>query len=461
LRFNQLARMLDGKLVTGKNAERTFTGVSIDTRTIKKGELFFALRGENHDGHNFTTQAVENGAAGIVVERSFPGLNEIATRTTVVTVDNSHEAMMALAVKYRDEVKAVYLAITGSNGKTTTKELIFNLLQTVTTDVYRSPGNFNNLYGLPLALFALPHKTRVAVMELGISIPGEMTRLARIVKPDAVVITNVGPTHLETLGTVEGVARAKLELVSASSPDTPVIINGDNDILVNETKKIRRDMITFGVEKKADFMPLAIDEDNRRGTVIRIDKHTFRLPLFGGYQVYNFLAAYAAVRTLGYDFKNIDTESIVFETVPMRGQFVEHHGVTFIADCYNANPESVVSGLKSLAAQRNDRRRIIILGDMLELGDDEEKYHRQIGRLLSEQKFDIAVLVGPLSKYTNEEFLDAGGDATKVMCFPAAATCAEEMLRVFREDDLVYVKGSRGIGLEVVIDTFSDKGGDA
>ncbi|MFZ5980333.1 MAG: UDP-N-acetylmuramoyl-tripeptide--D-alanyl-D-alanine ligase [Candidatus Zixiibacteriota bacterium] len=458
MRFQQLARMLGGELVTGQNAEKTFTGVSIDTRTLKRGELFFALRGERHDGHDFAAKAVENGAAGIVVERTFPAMMDFAARTVVVAVENSHEAMMALAVKYRDEVKAVYLAITGSNGKTTTKELTYDLLAAVTTHVYRSPGNFNNLYGLPLALFALPSRTRVAVMELGISVPGEMTRLAAIVRPDAVVITNVGPTHLETLGSVEGVARAKLELVRASKPGIPVIINSDNEILVRETKKLRKDFITFGLKEKADFMPQAVEALDGRGTVVKIEGSTFRLPLFGRYQVHNFLAAYAAVRTLGYDFAKIATEKILFETAPMRGQFVEYHGVMFIADCYNANPESVIAGLKSFAAQETGRRRVIVLGDMLELGENEETYHRQIGRRLSEQEFDLAVLVGPRSKYTLEELLRAGKNTDRVMHFSSAVACAEAMRRIFRKNDLAYIKGSRGMGLEIVIDTFRDRG---
>lgn len=455
--FSQLARLIDGKLYGKSGVESTFNGVSIDSRTLKPGEVFFALKGENHDGHDYILQALQKGASGVVVESVYPQIEMISERTMVVTVKNSHEAMLALAVYYRHTVAARYFVITGSNGKTTTKELLYYLLRVFEAEVYRSPGNLNNLYGLPLSLFAMPHTTRVAVLELGISIPGEMTRLARIVRPDLIIITNVGPTHLETLGSVAGVARAKLELVKEAAPDTPVIINGDNEVLCRETKKIKKDFVTFGLEGKVDFKPQKIKQLDR-GFQVTVDNRSFELPFFGRYQIYNFLAAYAAVRTVGYNFNNVDTRPISFQTAPLRGQFINIHGVTFISDCYNANPESVKAGLSSFAEQSSEKRRLIILGDMLELGREEERWHRETGQLLALQKFDLVALVGPLSKFIMEELVKANLDLDKIWYFTDARSCAEKMVKNFRSGDLVYIKGSRGIGLELIMDTWREKG---
>lgn len=458
--FAQLARLLGGRLYEKPGAEPSFTGVSIDSRTLRERELFFALRGENHDGHDYIYQALQKGAAGVVVETSCPELDKITGQAMVVTVADSHEAMIKLAVDYRNKVRARYLVVTGSNGKTTTKELIYYLLAAVTDGIYRSPGNLNNLYGLPLSIFSMPHDSKVAVMEIGISVPGEMIRLARLVRPDIIVITNVGPTHLETLGTVEGVARAKLELVKEAAPDIPIIINGDDRVLFDETKKIRDDFITFGLENDVAFKPDKIEQVDG-GNRVTVDGLTFNLPLFGRYQVYNFMAAYAAVKTLGYAFDKMDTSAITFQTAPMRGQFVEINGVTFISDCYNANPESVKGGLASFTAQNVKKRLVIILGDMLELGSQEEALHREIGSLLAEQPFDLAVLVGPLSKFYMDELLKADIKREKIMHFVEAETGAAEMLKIFEPGDLVYIKGSRGIGLEKIMDVWKERGGTA
>ncbi|MFQ6008846.1 MAG: UDP-N-acetylmuramoyl-tripeptide--D-alanyl-D-alanine ligase, partial [Candidatus Zixiibacteriota bacterium] len=238
MRFDKLAAITGGRLCNRAHATKVFTGVSIDSRTIRTGELFFAIRGHKHDGHNFIAQAVDNGAGGIVAEYT-PNIGDVSGKVPVVTVHNSHEAMITLAKKYRETSTARFVAITGSNGKTTTKELAVRLVKAVEDRVYGSPGNLNNLYGAPLALFVMPAETKVAIMEMGISTPGEMTRLAQIVQPEIALITNVGPSHLEFLHSVEEVAQAKLELVKALSQDIPVILNADDAVLMSEAKKIR------------------------------------------------------------------------------------------------------------------------------------------------------------------------------------------------------------------------------
>lgn len=458
MRFDQLAAMTGGTLYNSADAARTFTGISIDSRSIRAGELFFAIRGANHDGHDFIEQAIEKGASGIVSEYTHPKLEHIRGDIAAVAVHNSHEAMMALAKEYRETSRARFVAITGSNGKTTTKELTVCMVKAKEERVYGTPGNLNNLFGAPLALFAMPSDTKVAVMELGISTPGEMTRLAQIVQPEIILITNVGPSHLEFLDTIEAVAQAKLELVRAAGDDVPAILNADDPILIAEAKKTRGGFTTFAIDGEADFTPEAIEREDTGTTRVTVEGHIFRLPLVGKHQVYNLLAAYALFRTLGYSFENVDTLRISLGTAPWRGQIVRKNNITFLADCYNANPDSVKAGLKAFFETSGGKRRLIILGDMLELGTSAIQYHREVGRLLARQTFDLAVLVGDLSKHTMKEALASGVAEHKVRHYNNSHECARAMAEYFADGDFVYVKASRGIGLEAVIEAIEQMG---
>lgn len=458
MRFDQLAAITGGTLYNTGNASRSFKGVSIDSRSTKADELFVAIRGVRNDGHDFIEQAVQKGASGIVAEFTYPKLDLIKGDVAVVAVHNSHEAMIKLAKMYRETSRARFVAITGSNGKTTTKELAIGLINAVEEHAYCSPGNLNNLYGAPLALFAMPADTMVAVMELGISTPGEMTLLAEVVRPDVIVITNVGPSHLEFLDSMEAVARAKLELVKAASEDVPVIVNADDAVLMAEVQKLRGNLITFAIDGKADFTPESIEREDKGTTLVTIDSHTFRLPLVGKHQVYNLLAAYAAFRTLGFTFKNIDTLLLPLGTAPMRGQIIQKNGIIFFADCYNANPDSVKAALEAFFETPGGKRRIVILGDMLELGAGGATFHREIGRVLSKHSFNLAVFVGDLSKHTMREVLSSGMEKHKVRHYDNSHECARSMLEYFRENDFVFVKASRGIGLEAVIDAVEQIG---
>ncbi|MFH1373509.1 MAG: UDP-N-acetylmuramoyl-tripeptide--D-alanyl-D-alanine ligase [bacterium] len=457
MRFDQLTVMTGGTLYNSDRAEQMFTGVSIDSRTLESGQLFIALRGVRHDGHDFISQAVAKGAGGVMVEFSYPQLNRIRSDVAVVAVEDSHQAMIRLAREYRQSGRARFVAITGSNGKTTTKELSFHLLNAVTAGVYRSSGNLNNLYGAPLALLAMPRETQMAVMELGISTPGEMTSLAAIVEPDVIVITNVGPSHLEFLDSVESVARAKLELVQAAADTVPVIVNADDRILIEQVRRLRSNLTTFAIDGQADFRPQSFTTEDG-GTRVTIDGDSFHLPLRGRHQVYNLLAAYAAVRVLGFDFDGVDTGSLTLTTMPMRGQLVTRGGITFYADCYNANPDSVKAAVETFFEIPCGGRRIVVMGDMLELGTAGAAYHREIGRLLARHDFALAVFVGPLSRQTMQEVLAAGVSPEVVRHYHNAGEAAAAVPACLSPGDMVLVKASRGIGLEAVIAAVNDSG---
>ena len=461
LHFQELATSLSGELNNTGYANASFRGVSIDTRTLVGGQLYVAVRGVNHDGHTFIDDAARGGAAGVLAERSHDHWSKFPASLPVVGVNDTHIALMAMATKYLAATGIRKIGITGSNGKTTTKEMTYALLTAVTTGAYRSPGNLNNLYGLPLSILDMPDDTTVGVFELGISLPDEMGRLATIVQPDVIVITNVGASHLEFLGSVEGVARAKLELVRRAADTVPVVVNADSPVLMAEARKIRSTLTTFGIKNAADYMPEQIETDDSGATHVSIDGHEFVLPLFGHHQVYNLLAAVASVKALGFDFDNVDTKTIALDTVSMRGQIIDVHGVTIVADCYNANPDSMRSGLDSLKAHSTSGRTVIVLGDMLELGEVSTAMHEELGLHLAETPCDLAVVVGPESVNVREAAVTAGMDPDCIRHADNAEQAAGFLVTELRAGDLMFIKGSRGIGLEKIIDRWREAGGRA
>ncbi len=461
MRFDQLAAVTAGTLYNTESALRVFSGVSIDSRTLNRDELFIAIPGERFDGHDFIPAALQRGAAGVVARSTWPGLNRIPGTAPVVAVDNPHEAMLQLAGEYRRSLSTRFIGITGSNGKTTTKEMTNAILKTVVPNAFGSPGNLNNLYGVPLALLRIPGDTEIAVLELGISTNEEMPILAGLVRPDVAVFTNVGPSHLHNFKTVAGVARAKLELARRAPRASTIVVNADDDMLMSEASGLGRELVTFGFADSAKWRPDDVTADIDGRCVITLEGHRFRLDSPGLHHVYNLLAAYAAVREAGYSLDGINTESIRFQTAPMRGQIVEHRGIRFVVDCYNANPESVRVGLEAFAAVPNDGRRIVVLGDMLELGDESSAWHYRVGELCGRYDFSMIVMVGPRSENTLSGASKTGIPAVRLHHFQRVETAVGFLLDELREGDLVYLKASRGVRLEAVLEGFSDQGGEA
>ncbi len=457
LRFDRAASLVSGTLYNSYHADKTFTGVSIDSRTLNAGELFVAIRGERLDGHEYVNSAIEQGAAGVVSQFDFVGLENITGQVPVIGVRNSHQALIELAHAYREQLDCTFIAITGSNGKTTTKELAARLFDAVEPRTYRSAGNLNNLYGMPLAIMRMPSDTRVAVIEAGISQPGEMKKLAALARADMVVMTNIGHSHLEFLKSLDDVAREKMHLIDHAAAEAPVIANADDAILMKHLKNINRRLVTFGLND-GEYRPDSISSAGLGSTEVVIEGQSFRLNLTGDHQVYNLLAAYAVVKTTGYNFDGIDTSGIGLSTAPLRGETVQAGGVTFVADCYNANPESMLAGLQTFFNLKTDQTRVLILGDMLELGKDQEKLHRQVGAALKDRAFDRALLVGRLAEVVAEGAVDAGVARGKLTCFAHV----DDVLpsdKMPAAGELVYVKGSRGIGLEKIIRQYQTEGG--
>ncbi len=452
--FEQLVAITGGKMVEPSLAAQSFSGVSIDTRTIEAGQLFIAMSGEQTDGHKFVGKAASANAGGMIIERTDSLSNDLRFSIPAMLVDNSHDALIKMAIAHRDKINPVRFGITGSNGKTTTKEFAAMMLGAIKQNVYKSPGNYNNLLGIPLALLMMPDNTEFAMLEMGISTPGEMKKLATIVKPDVFTITNVGPTHLEFLDTVENVAREKLNAIELMSEGQPVIANADDKIIINELKRRNHPYTTFGIINDADFMPNSKEIDNAGHQIVTIEGYKFRLQLFGQYQVYNLLAAYAMIRAAGYNFDDCNTEQIDLTSTDMRGEIISVNQVTFVSDCYNANPGSVQQGLESFAAMQSKGRKIVILGDMLELGNHSDKYHREAGVQVANANVNVAYFIGEDSNYAAEEAVKSGMSASCVHHYDQVETASVDILKQFSPNDLVYLKGSRGVGLEKILNDF-------
>jgi UDP-N-acetylmuramoyl-tripeptide--D-alanyl-D-alanine ligase len=454
--FATLAKEIGGQLLNETTASKIFKGASIDSRTIKESELFIAIKGEKQDGHKYINDAIKKKCAGLIVSSEYPNISTIGSNIPVVVVENTHHSMMRLAAVYRQKLDTKIIGITGSNGKTTTKEFVYALLRSIIANCYRSSGNLNNLFGLPLAILGMPANSRYGVFELGISTPGEMTRLAMMARPDLVVITNIGPTHLETLGTVENVAEAKFELVDSVGVDKPVVLNIDDSVIMRAAARRQRDFFTYGFSDDADIQAekMPISEDGF--PMIKIDDTPVKIKLFGEHQAYNLLAAYAVCRVLGVNIKPDILNNIKYDFAPYRGEIENIDGLILISDCYNANPVSMKSGLESFVRYiktptLKGRRSFAVIGDMLELGEDAPMFHREIGKLLAQLNFDYVYTVGPLSVDIYKSAIDSGYNKNNLHHFENTENAGEALMTDIKRGDIVYIKASRGIGLEKII----------
>jgi UDP-N-acetylmuramoyl-tripeptide--D-alanyl-D-alanine ligase len=410
--------------------------VAIDSRDLAPGDLFIGLAGAREDGGRFATQALEAGAWGVAVRPVFAPRGP--QTGAVLTTEAPLAALQALAHAWRQELGARVVAVTGSTGKTSTKDILAALLARERRTV-ASPRNYNTEIGLPLAILAAPAGTQVLVLELAMRGPGQIAALAAICRPEVGVIVNVGPAHLELLGSLEAIAAAKAELLSALPPDGTAVIPADEPLLDPHLPERLR-VLRFGPGGDVHVVSSASDgvTIEAEGELIELDVD-FR----SSHLLIDLCAAVAAARALGVAVGG--TYDVVFSG--LRGERVElAGGVTIINDCYNANPMSMRAALEQLGSDTLAARRIAVLGDMLELGAaDEERYHRELGELARDVGVLLLVTVGPRAELAGEAF--RGGEHIHVAQAGEVASTLEPLLR---RGDVVLVKGSRGIGLETV-----------
>ncbi|MCD6161651.1 MAG: UDP-N-acetylmuramoyl-tripeptide--D-alanyl-D-alanine ligase [candidate division Zixibacteria bacterium] len=420
-----------------------FNGVSIDSRTTKKDDLFFAIKGERFDGHDYIQQAIANGASGVVVSK-----NISAGDVIVFKVNDTLRAFGNLASYYREKFNIECIGITGSNGKTTTKEMLAACLQTKYT-VLKTTGNFNNLVGLPLSLFNLNHNYRVGVFELGMSIPGEMSRLAEISRPQTAVFTNIAPVHLETMGSIDAIAKAKYELVKRLPANGTVILNIDDNILSEWIKKTPQNTITYGIEKDADYKVSGFSIIAGKKSSFKLNGVSYQINYPGKHNIYNAAAAIAASVHLGVRPESLIEPLSKLKAYHLRSEVFESGGVVFINDCYNANPVSMENAIDALANYPSWGRKVAVLGDMFELGVNKEDFHVEIGWYLNLRNIDALFTYGKLSKYYLSKFQSGIKEHFKNKS--ELIHCLNQYLKAA---DVVLVKGSRGMALEEITRSF-------
>jgi len=424
-------------------------GISTDSRTVKPGDLFVALVGGNFDGHDFLRRALASGACGAVYSRDFP-IGKEDCQKVFLKVPDTLAALGDIARAYRKGLSATVVAITGSNGKTTTKEMTRHILET-RMPTAASPASFNNFVGLPLTLFGADAATRVVILEMGTNHPGEIARLADIAAPDIGVITNVGHTHLEGLKSIEGVAAAKAELLHALGPGATAILNADDPALAKMRSLMPSKAFTFGLQTTADVYATAIERVNGGFAFTINDGVRARLNVPGSHNIYNALAAAAVARRLGLDLPFIAQRLADFRLPAMRLEETVIRGATIINDAYNANPESMARGIEELA-QRKASRKILVFADMLELGESADALHREMGALAAGAGFDFYLAAGSLARAAVEAIVAAGVPPACVGFFAKIEDLARDLNSKLAAGDVVLIKASRAMGLDRVLD---------
>jgi UDP-N-acetylmuramoyl-tripeptide--D-alanyl-D-alanine ligase len=433
-------------------------GVSIDSRTIKKGELFVAIKGPRFDGHDFVPEVIKNGAWGALVERSeleakYASLGGLRN---ILAVEDTIFTLQEMSQMHRKKFAIPVIGITGSNGKTTTKEMLASILKQ-RGSVLKNEGNLNNHIGVPLTLLKLDTRHKFAAVEMGMSALGEIDALARLVRPDVGVITNIGPAHLEFLGTMDIVAQAKAELLGNLKMGGTAVLNADDRYFTALRNKYGGRVLSFGIENKADvsassilqgkdFTDMTIEADDSRVNV--------RLPAVGKHNIYNALAAAAAATAVGMPLDAVKCGLEDFSPVAMRSELKQVKGRTVLADYYNANPDSVKAALETLISLRAGRKSVAVLGDMLELGDIAADAHREVGRTVAHLGVDILITMGSLAIYINEGALEEGMPKDRVIVAGSHSEAAALLKERSKNGDAVLIKGSRGMKMEKILEEF-------
>jgi len=432
-------------------AEAVVNGYSIDSRTLGPGQLFFAVKGERLDGHDFVEQALEKGAAAAVVRSDQAGRYQGETR--LLAVEDTLVALQTLATAVRKLWGKPLIGVTGSAGKTTTKEAIAHVLSS-RFRVLKSEGNFNNHFGLPLMLLKLEPEYDVAVIEMGMSHAGEIRALAKIAQPEIGVVTNVAPVHLEFFDSLAGIARAKYELIESLPVSGTAVLNADDEYVSQFGRGFKGKVVQYGLRATADVRAENIRSKGTEGTefdvVIGTSREHATLPLVGEHNVLNALAAVAVGVERGLKPAEAGATLATLTPADKRGQVLQVGNITVINDCYNSNPKALEAMVDALAAM-NARRRIVVAGEMLELGPAGEEMHRRAGDHISEKKIDVLIGVRGLAQAMVGAAEQAGARAEFVA---SSEEAGEWLAREARDGDVILLKASRGVKLERALETW-------
>ncbi|MEE0944487.1 MAG: UDP-N-acetylmuramoyl-tripeptide--D-alanyl-D-alanine ligase [Clostridia bacterium] len=434
-----------------KKAEGVISGVAIDSRKVSDGMLFVPIVGERVDGHDYISSALDNGAAASLSERDTVS----ADKGALIKVESSVNAIGKIAAAYKKKYNVPTVGVTGSVGKTTTKDMIAAVMSKLGACL-KTEGNFNNELGLPLTVFRLKKEHKSAVLEMGMSAFGEIHHLVDIARPDVAVITNVGMSHIENLGSREGILKAKMEIADFFGKDNLLIINADNDMLKTVSKDKEYKILTYGIDEKADYMAKDITDKGLAGcsftAVTPRGRFEIKLTAAGVHNVYNALSAIAVGEHFGISASDIADAVGNFELTKMRMTVEKYGNVTLINDCYNASYDSVKAGLEVLAKSKG--RRVAVLGDVLELGDFAKETHLNMG-IVCGGRADVVITAGNNAKYIAEGAKSAG--VKEVLYYPTTEEAAQAAAKMIKDGDTVLVKASRGMKFEIVCNTIGDK----
>jgi UDP-N-acetylmuramoyl-tripeptide--D-alanyl-D-alanine ligase len=449
--IREVIKAVQGELICGSQRGE-ISGVSIDSRTIKKGEIFFALKGERFDGHDFLQEAIDRGAKAAVVSKK----KKITTKIAIINVAHTLTALQELAKFYRQKFNPVVIGVTGSNGKTTTKDMLKALLSSK-YKVTATLGNYNNIVGLPLTLFEISPETEFLVLEMGANHAGEIKRLAEISLPQMGVITNIGATHLQFFRCISNVLSAKMELVQFLPRRGKIALNIDDAHLRSQFKKIKQKIITFGTNHQADVRvnDIAVSSPGEKERLSFTvyegrDRKEFDLYCLGRYNIYNALAAVSVAKEFGVSLSLMADVLGKFKFPKLRMEKLKYGEVTIVNDAYNANPTSVKAVLSELISSFPSRRKIVVLGDMLELGRMSRKFHQEIGKIVATSPIYSLITIGEDARFIAQAARKWGMGRNNIFSFKDKKVASRKLKELLKPKDAVLIKGSRKMGLEEV-----------
>ena len=434
----------------GYPADVTVSSISTDTRTIEKDSLFIAIKGANFDGHSFAAKAMELGAAAVVTERPVEGAK-------CLIVDSSPKALLDIAGYYRSKFDIPLVGVTGSVGKTTTKDMIASVVSQK-YNTLKTQGNHNNEIGMPKTLLELTKENTAAVIEMGMNHKGEISRMSMCCRPTVCVITNIGVSHIENLGSQENILKAKLEILDGADADAPLILCRDDKLLSKVELYSPRPIIYYSLNKKDSDAYASNITLSEEGSVFDINYKggSIRAELFvpGEHNIKNALAAFCVGMALGIAPEDIVKGLAAFRPQGLRQNVIKEKGITYILDCYNAAPDSMKASLSVLGSAKVSGKRFCVLGDMLELGKNSPRYHKTVGEYVKSCGADELLCFGELSRNYIEGACEKGFDRDNCRHFDTREELAAYLKQNVREGDCVLIKGSRGMKLEEVYESM-------
>lgn len=447
-----IAKIVGGNLVTTSMKDVIVEGVSTDTRDIKLHNLFIPLVGAKYDGHTFAFDAIKKGAIATLWDKNHPTPYLDAG---IIVVDDTLKAYQKLANSYLKATKSKVIGITGSNGKTGTKDILASILEE-NFRVHKTAKNLNNEIGVPKTIMEMDLDDEAIVLEMGTERFGEISVLTNIANPDIAVITNIGDSHLLELGTKENIARAKFEILEGLKPDGIFIFNNDDDILrkVIREYSIPQRVIKIGTREDSDVIirPIRSDES---GSSFSIGEYAYSIPFIGKHQIYNVSVAITIAGLLGMDYASIVKGLSKVKLTGMRMELMHLPSFDVLNDCYKSNPQSLMSCIETVYTMKGYKNKILILSDMLELGENEEKLHFNVGEKIDRDRIDYVICVGDLAKEiyngANRNF-----NVKNLFYFETKGEVIEKVREIISEDTLIMVKGSRGMKLEEIIEKLKE-----